>query len=309
MYSGRVVLILNNYVVLRVNSGKFNHYNWSNVNAIFLWLNIHHFKWQAKLAKKVPLLKISVIQYNHGTTECRKNEDIITVWLCCGSYHFSFAVMHVCIPELVGGISSKAGEACVQQHETQEKYHLGTCGGLTGWCVDETCLDENFVDGGGWCGVDCWSMSSSTVCASSSRSCWCSQSMSDPMTILMGFSKPSLGVTMPEEMRFLITLSSRFLRTVFPARGRPVNNNLTDLCLIFCWWRYFSSKFSSSIPVSVYMHTNSMKPVSVWSQKFLPSWSVSTVSPLFSWVAGNCSKTDTVVIFKQAHSSGTALVI
>ena len=60
-------MILNNYVVLRVNSEKFNHYTWENVNATFLWLNIHHFK----LAKKVPLLKfllynITMAQLNAG---------------------------------------------------------------------------------------------------------------------------------------------------------------------------------------------------------------------------------------------------
>ena len=63
---------------------------------------------------------------------------------------------HACVPELVGGISSEAGEACVQ-HDTQQKYHLclGTPGtGLAGRRADEICLDgtsvgETFVGGAG----------------------------------------------------------------------------------------------------------------------------------------------------------------
>ena len=97
-----------------------------------------------------------------------------------------------------------------------------------------------------WWIVGCWSISSSTICASSSRSCWGCQSIFDsmttvthslvsPMITLMGFSSPPLGLTTPEVMRFLMTFRSRFLRVVFPTRGGPVNKHLRDLCLIFCW--------------------------------------------------------------------------
>ena len=117
-------------------------------------------------------------------------------------------------------------------------------GGLGELCVGATDLGETFVGGSGLWAVGCWSMNSSTICASSSRSCCGCQSTSDsmttvthslvsPMTTLMGFSSPPLGLTSPEEMRFLITLSSRFLRVVFPIRGGPVNKHLRDLCLIF----------------------------------------------------------------------------
>ena len=119
--------------------------------------------------------------------------------------------------------------------------------------------------GGSWSWViGWWSMNSSTSFVSSSRSCWGCQSTSDsmttvthslvsPMTTLMGFSNPPLGLTSPEEMRFLITLSSRFLRVVLPTCGGPVNRHLRDLCLIFLWWRYFSSNFFSWTLASVFM--------------------------------------------------------
>ena len=58
-------------------------------------------------------------------------------------------------------------------------------------------------------------------------------SLVSPMTTVMGFSRPPLGLTSPEEMRFFITLNSRFLKVVFPTRGGPVNRHLRDLCLIF----------------------------------------------------------------------------
>ena len=74
-----------------------------------------------------------------------------------------------------------------------------------------------------------------------------------PITTLMGFSSPPLGLLSPEEMRFLITLSSRFLSVVLPTRGGPVKKHLRDLCLIFGWWRYFSSKLSSWISISMCM--------------------------------------------------------
>ena len=57
-------------------------------------------------------------------------------------------------------------------------------------------------------------------------------SLVSPMMTLMGFSSPPLGLTTPEEMRFLINFSSRFLSVVLPTRGGPVNRHLRDLCLI-----------------------------------------------------------------------------
>ena len=54
-----------------------------------------------------------------------------------------------------------------------------------------------------------------------------------PMTTVMGFSSPPLGLTTPEVMRFLIVFSSRFLSVVLPTRGGPVKRHFRDLCLIF----------------------------------------------------------------------------
>ena len=75
------------------------------------------------------------------------------------------------------------------------------------------------------------------------------------MTALMGFSSPPLGLVIPEDSRFLMAFSRRFLRVDFPVRGGPVNRHLRDLCLIFFWWRYFSSNFSSWKSLPVLMQT------------------------------------------------------
>ena len=257
-----MLVFITSQLKLEINTGKF--YLRKHECKIFVVRKFHYLKWLTKLAKIYPWWKFPTIQRQNlsaGRMRISLQCDyaMVPFLICC----------HACIPELVGGISSEAGEACVQ-HETKQKYHLclGTWGtGLAGWHADELCLKrtsvgETFVGGSGWWVVGCWSMNCSTICASSSRSCWGCQSTSDsisPMMTLMGFSKPPLGVTIPEEMRFLITLNSRFLRTVVPARGRPVNKHLTDLCLIFLWWRYFSSKFFSWISVSVFMQTKSIK--------------------------------------------------
>ena len=188
------------------------------------------------------------------------------------------------------------------KHETQQRHHLRlrlvgeTCeGGLPELRVGVTCLVGTFMGGafvgGAWSWVvDWWSMNSSTIFVSSSRSCWGCQSTSDsmttvthslvsPMTTLMGFSNPPLGLTSPEEMRFLITLSSRFLRVVLPTRGGPVNKHLRDLCLILGWWRYFSSSLSSCKSVSIYGEQTEWNPMVVC---VLVTVSLIVVSTIFS---------------------------
>ena len=194
------------------------------------------------------------------------------IWRWCLWYTVS--VLQICIPELASGTSPEAREVGVK-HETQQRNHLRLClvdrtceGGLSevregAACLGGTFVGEAFVGRAWWWMVGCWSMNCSTICVSSSRSYWGCQSMSDsittvthslvsPMTTLMGFSNPPLGLTSPEEMRFWITFRSRFLRVVFPTLGGPVNRHLRDLCLSFLWCRYFSSNLCSWISVSVF---------------------------------------------------------
>ena len=194
-----------------------------------------------------------------------------TKWRWCLWYTIS--VLQSCIPELASGTSPDSWEVGVK-HEAQQRNHLclrlvvETCeGGLSEVRAGAACLGgifvgETFVAGAGWWMVGCWSMNCNTICVSSSRSCWGCQSTSDsmttvthslvsPITTLIGFSNPPLGLTSPEEMRFWITFRSRFLRVVFPTRGGPVNKHLRDLCLIFLWCRYFSSNLSSCKSVSI----------------------------------------------------------
>ena len=93
-------------------------------------------------------------------------------------------------------------------------------------------------------------------------------SLVSPMTTLMGFSSPLLGLTTPEVMRFLIIYSSHFLSVVLPTCGGLVKRHLRDLCLIFGWWQYFASKFSSckSISMCMKIEINKMHCVTIQFQ-------------------------------------------
>ena len=168
---------------------------------------------------------------------------------------YTISVLQSCIPELASSTSPDAWEVGVK-HEAQQRNHLRLClvvetceGGLSEVRAGAACLGgifvgETFVGGARWWMVGCWSMNCNTICVSSSRSCWGCQSTSDsmttvthslvsPITTLIGFSNPPLGLTSPEEMRFWITFRSRFLRVVFPTRGGPVNKHLRDLSWFF----------------------------------------------------------------------------
>ena len=92
--------------------------------------------------------------------------------------------------------------------------------------------------------VGCWSINSSTISPSSSRSLRSCQSKPDcmttvthsfgsPRTTVTGFSRPVLTLTAFEVRRYFIVFRSRFLRVVLPTRGGPVKRHLRDLCLIF----------------------------------------------------------------------------